>query len=377
MRIAHLIPPGLEYWSGVATAVTQLARALAARGHQVELWHTFDWRPGNKDLTVQPADAGVRLVALPDIHRWWDAGRAVAQVDATRRMDIVHLHSVFLPFNTLAARALRSPFAVSPHGGYDPVSLRRSTGRKTAYRILFERRMLKRAALVCSLTTQEERDTRSMGASGRVVVIPNGVEPFRGEADPRPFRREVGIGPSDLLAVFVGRLDVFHKGLDELLRGLAGAPDWHLALVGPDHRGGRGTLESMACELGVDDRMRFVGPRHRATVHQAMVAADVMAFASRWEGQPMALLEALSVGTPAVVSAAVESAVGVAASGAGWCFPQGGLGAVMQQVAVASPSEHDAKRSAARRLAARHDWSVIARRYESAYAAALDDARPG
>lgn len=375
MRIAHLVPPGLQYWSGVTTALDQLVRALASRGNHVELWHPSDWRPGSEDLTVRLTDAGVRLVALPNIDHWWEAGRAVAHLDAARRTDIVHLHSVFLPFNTLAARALRTPFVVSPHGGYDPVSLRRSAGRKAAYRILFERRMLQRAALVCALTTQEAHAARSMGASGRVVVIPNGVEPFSDEVDPLPLRRELGIEPSELLAVFVGRLDVFHKGLDELLRGLAGAPGWNLALVGPDHRGGRGTLQRLAADLGVDDRVLFVGPRDRATVHQAMVAADVAVFASRWEGQPMALLEALTVGTPAVVSTAVESVVGVAASGAGWCFAHGGLAAVLRQVAVASPSERDARRSAAARLAARHDWTAIAGRYEHAYAAAAGDAR--
>ena len=51
------------------------------------------------------------------------------------------------------------------------------------------------------------------------------------------FRRELQYPREALLAVFVGRLDVHRKGLDVLVRGIADAPAWHLALVGPRFRG--------------------------------------------------------------------------------------------------------------------------------------------
>ena len=202
------------------------------------------------------------------------------------------------------------------------MSLRRSRVRKSFYRVLFERTMLADAALLVALTDVELAQLRDVGATGPYAVIPNGVEAAPDDLDRHAFRRELGISPDVPLAVFVGRLDVHRKGLDVLVRGIADAPAWHVALVGPRFRD-VDRLERIISGLGVGERVHLVGERHGRRLQESVCAADVFTLMSRWEGLPMALLEALSLAKPAVVSPAVDELIGVEAAGAGWAVDEG------------------------------------------------------
>ena len=269
------------------------------------------------------------------------------------------------PAERAAGRRLRVPYVISPHGGYAPASLARSTRRKTAYKYLLERPMLRRAALRVALTDVEARDLDAFGAGRPVAVIPNGVIPAPRDLDGAAFRRELGLGPTDRLLLFVGRLDILHKGLDVLLDGVAEASAWRLAVVGPDVRGGRAWLLARAEALGMLSRLAVVGPRQGRALHEAFAAADCFALTSRWEGLPIALLEALSHGVPAVVSPAVDRLVAVSQAGAGWSVRASELGPALRRL---DDAELARRAAGTRALAARYDWTAIAARYEAAYA---------
>lgn len=285
----------------------------------------------------------------------------------------MHLHGAFNTTNTAVSRALTRPYVFSPHSGYDPVSLRRSRLRKSLYRVLFERRMLDGAAMLVALTDVELGQLRAVGASGPAVVIPNGVEPALDDADGGSFRRELRLSSDVPLAVFIGRLDVHRKGLDVLVRGIADAPGWHAALVGPRFRD-VDRLEAIVPDLGVADRVHVVGERHGRRLREALRAADLFALLSRWEGLPMALLEALASATPAVVSPAVERVVGVEEAGAGWSVGEEDLGPLLRRLQD-ERTELRRRGDAARELSRRYDWDAVAERYETAYARALEGER--
>ena len=367
MRIAQVVPAGAHPYSGVPAVIVQLSAHLARRGHHVEVWLLRPWN--EEELAVHAAalhDAGVLLLSPTVTWR-----RRLATL-ADRDVDVAHLHSVFTPPNALLARRLRVPYVVSPHGGYAPASLARNARRKAVYGYLLERPMLRRAALRVALTEVEARDLGAFGAGEPVAVIPNGVGPAPRNLDGIAFRRELGLGPEDRLLLFVGRLDILHKGLDVLLDGVAEAPPWRLAMVGPDARGGHAWLLGRAEALGVLSRLTVVGPRQGRALHEAFAAADCFALTSRWEGLPISLLEALTHGIPAVVSPMVDRLVGVVAARAGWSGSQEGLGALLRSLSHVTDEEWESRRVSARALASRYDWSSIARRYEAAYAGVLE-----
>lgn len=372
MRIAQVVPRGEQPWSGVLTVIVHLAAALAERGHDVDVWQLHEWEPDAYAEQRRRLDA-VGVTQVPVLAPR-GVGRAAASLADERGIEVVHLHGAFNRSNTAVSRALRHPYVFSPHSGYDPVSLERGRARKFVYRVLFERKMLEHAALLVALTDAELAQLRDVGATGPFAVIPNGVEPAPDDIDRRAFREEIGVPPDALLAVFVGRLDVHRKGLDVLVRGVADAPGWHLAMVGPRFRDVE-RLEAMIAGLGVGDRIHLVGERHGRALHESMGAADVFALMSRWEGLPMALLEALSVATPAVVSPAVGRLVDVETAGAGWIAREGGLGPLLRSLQGERKQELAERGRAAIAQSRRYDWRSVAERYESTYERAVGSGR--
>ena len=367
MRIAQLVPRGEYPWSGILTVIVKLSAALAKRGHAVEVWLLSPWDEAYASQITLLRGAGVPLMPVAFSGGWSQIGTAVARHASGSGAQVVHLHGAFNRTNTATGLRLRTPFVFSPHSGYDPVSLRRSALRKRIYALLFERRMLRRASLLVALTHHEREQLRAFGATGRSVVIPNGVD-RPSKVDGTAFRQRIGVDAATPLAVYVGRIDLYRKGLDRLLEAIAASPEWHLALIGAEERGDLPALRAGIERLGLGRRVTVCGPLSEADVHSALAAARLFTLLSRWEGMPMALLEALSHGTPALVSPEVERLMGVAAERAGWLAPPRSAGHVLTD--LAATDEHTWRRAseAAARLASTYDWNEVAKAYEDAYA---------
>lgn len=140
----------------------------------------------------------------------------------------------------------------------------------------------------------------------KLTVIPNGVDvaKFR-DAQPAD-GASLGLPTGRRYFISIGRLD-HQKGFDWLLpqlpRIFAEWPEYDLLLVGEGTE--RGSLQAQATELGIQDRVHFLG--WRADVPQLLKLADLLLLPSRWEGMPNVLLEAMAAGLP-VVTTNVEGA---------------------------------------------------------------------
>jgi glycosyltransferase involved in cell wall biosynthesis len=367
MRIAHVAPSVGRSASGILTVLGQLTTALARRGHDAELWYDGDWRaPALSAMISTLDDAGVRCRPIATSRRRARLLPTVA-LPAGPAVDVLHVHSVFVPMNAAMTRAWSGPIVVSPHGGFDPVSLRRSFLRKQVYSALYEKNMIRRAATTVALTEVEAEQVRAFAGEVVTAVVPNGVAPCPAGITGTSFRHSVGVPADARLAVFVGRLDVRHKGLDRLVAAAADAPTWRFLLVGPDHRGGHQRLQQMAADLGISARMYLVGQLEPASVAGAYAAADLFVLPSRWEGLPMSLLEALAQGLPSLVSPEVDRLVPVSRSGAGWVSAPSELGATLEAVAKLPTAEWSKVAQAARSLARSYDWDDVAAAYEAVY----------
>jgi glycosyltransferase involved in cell wall biosynthesis len=371
MRIVQLVPRGDRPWSGTLTVIVNLAASLAGLGHDVEVWHLGDWSHSDFDAhAAMLTDSGVTRREFHPGDGLRRSTETIAREALSEDIQIVHLHGAFNTTNAAVARALATPFVFSPHSGYDPTSLERSKFKKRAYKRVFEMPMLRRAALVVALTEHELQDVMAYGARSPCVVIPNGVAPAPA-VDRGAFRKSIDVDDDERLALFVGRLDVARKGLDVLLAGVQSAPSWHLALVGPDERDGLRRIRAEIASRRLGHRVHLCGPRFGLRLDEALASCDVFVLLSRWEGMPMALLEALSHGKPALVSPAVERCVPVADNGAGRVASPTEVGRVLEGFAGLDDGSTDAFSRAARRLASGYEWPVVARRYAEAYGSAV------
>jgi len=104
--------------------------------------------------------------------------------------------------------------------------------------------------------------------------------------------------------VTVGSLEQAYKGVDVLLRALAqlkGGDDLAIELTVIGDGRVRTGLEELARSLGIDEQVRFAGSLPgSAAVREVVLGADLFVLASRTEGLPRALIEAMAQGLPSI-----------------------------------------------------------------------------
>jgi glycosyltransferase involved in cell wall biosynthesis len=130
------------------------------------------------------------------------------------------------------------------------------------------------------------------------VVIPNAVPPSSTHRDRAATRAALGVSADVPVALCLARMEP-QKRHDVLLDAWArldGQPVLWLAGDGSL----RGELERRCAELGIEDRVRFLGDRSDGP--DLLAAADVTVLTSDWEGMPIAVLESLAAGRPVVAT---------------------------------------------------------------------------
>jgi glycosyltransferase involved in cell wall biosynthesis len=138
-------------------------------------------------------------------------------------------------------------------------------------------------------------------AASMIRVIPNGLEDQSSALSREEARRRLNVPPDSFVVGSVGRLHPL-KGIADLLRAAgivrASVPGLHVVVVGdgPDQP----RLSELTREMNLADMVTMTGAR--SDVADILPAFDVFAMPSYGEGLPIALLEAMRAGIPAVVT---------------------------------------------------------------------------
>jgi len=136
---------------------------------------------------------------------------------------------------------------------------------------------------------------------GRVIVVPNGIEKGRYATCSRSeARSRLGVRGDPRLVLCVSNL-VPVKGVDILVRAFSQVPNEVLLVVIGDGDE-RERLRRLIEELGLGHRVRLVGAKPPEEIPLWMSASDLVVLASRAEGHPNVVLEALASGRPVVAT---------------------------------------------------------------------------
>lgn len=276
---------------GIEVLLDQLLPALRDRGHEMTLLTSaivsdqaeVSHRHGITSHRTQLHVALTRRdLALLSRER-----QRVQRLIIDVRPDLIHAHDIGPNLWAVVKAAPAAPIITTLHIGYQSAGIGSAVVAAELLRANAWVTGVSRAAV-------DEALTMEPSLKDRTSVIENGV-PI-----PPPSGRSVV--PGRILCV--GRL-VPQKGFDSVIRALALVarrhPDAHLVFAGEGAE--RGMLESLTAELELVDRVTFLGAVIHADIDGLLAEAQIVALPSRWEGQPIAALEAAAAGRPLVSSA--------------------------------------------------------------------------
>ncbi|HEX2021083.1 MAG TPA: glycosyltransferase family 4 protein, partial [Candidatus Thermoplasmatota archaeon] len=270
---------------GVSKNVHHLREALAARGVDV----------ADDSPRVAVGDMNSKLVYLKQ------GLRAYAKVRAALRdpeVDVVHYHVSIPGMAAWAALARASTRSRKPmvlhmwNPWFDPRDVHVDAGREASYHRVFNAPITTTPFLGAfdRVVVSSEYQRRQLEAQGRpdVDVVSNGVDldayvPAPTAATPRNARRELGLPTDRTLLLYYGHLTPW-KGVRVLVEALPkafeGNPDAHLVVARTHYGSEERALRARLHELGLLDRVTFLGVCDVPLLLQAVDAGVVPAAAA-------------------------------------------------------------------------------------------------
>jgi glycosyltransferase involved in cell wall biosynthesis len=378
----------LDIWShieprfgGVGPAASSLATAVERcsgnRGHQIAICEHFE------EKRADGIDPRVQKIDNPPIRGWADLQLTKTLRHAVTAADICHVHGLWVP-HSLAVRRLadqlKKPLVSSVHGMLEIWEMNNKRLKKSLYSRLLERPSLARSLCLRALSEREVGDYRRFGARRPIAVVPNGINAIE-RVNTSDFLEEFPELAGKSIILFLGR--VHHKkGILNLLQAWQSVArhhsDAHLVIAGPEYVGTLTRARQIIAELNLERTVTIMGVISGHTKLAALSAARYFCLPSYSEGFSVAVLEALSIGLPTVVTSECNIP-SVSTSGAG--VSTSNDPAVLAETLISclsvSSREWQDMSLAARRLArSEFDWNVTGKTMNSVYEWLLGGNRP-
>ncbi|MGE0553306.1 MAG: glycosyltransferase family 4 protein [Gemmatimonadales bacterium] len=295
------------YWpmvSGVSLTLTKTVEALLAAGHQVWVYAPrYPLPDGAHPRDEVHGVSGKPLFLSPEVRWGRPSFPGIAGELEVFAPDVIHLATEWAmgSVGRRVARTLGVPVVASAHTDYERYADRYRLGWATAPGWSYLRWFYRAAHVVLAPTERYRRRlvARRVGPTG---IWGRGVDPIAFHPGRRSegYRRQLGLGPDDLLVAAVGRLAP-EKGLEELLDAWARIaprhPTAHLALTGS------GTLEPRIRRRGLP-RLHLTGVRRDRALAEAYASADCFVMPSATETFGNVTLEAMASGLPVLAARA-------------------------------------------------------------------------
>lgn len=343
VKICQVTPRYAPHTGGVETQVQEVSERLVDRGHEV----TIETAGRTRDLPRRERRNGVTVRR----HYGFSPNEAfhfapqLADPRLWKEYDVIHVHNVHALSFSCAVFSSRVPtVATTYYHGHSASGFRDRL--LDAYRPIL-RRALKRVDEVVSVSQWERRQVRSdLGVDSS--VIPLGVETERFETANPPDRDRPYL-------LCVARLEGY-KGVQHVISALPELQEYDLLVAGDGPY--RDTLKELAVEVGVDDRVEFLGNISHDRLPAYYAGASIHISLSTFESFGLTVAESLASGTPCVLRSATALQ--------DWC----GRGDVecIEEVGIDSVSK--AIRTAIGRevpVEAVPSWEDVTDEYEAAY----------
>lgn len=279
--------------------------------------------------------------------------------------DIVHTHNTACQLYVPLAAAINRSSVVLVTTEHNTTNRRRSL---RWFKRIDKWMYNKYNAIIC-ISGQTAKNLKNyIGDSAKIKTIYNGVDIAR-------FLK--GFTDVSKKSIYVvSMIAAFRKQKDHetLLRAMSRLPiNYRLQLVGRDFDNRIPALKDLCVELGIEDRVDFMGPR--SDVPEIMGGSDVVVLSSHWEGFGLAAVEAMASGRPLIASdvGGLRDVVG----GAGVLFPHGDDEVLAEKIQYLCehPDEYREVAKRCQEKAKQYDISLMAEKYLDLYKKLYEDSQ--
>jgi D-inositol-3-phosphate glycosyltransferase len=309
--------------------------------------------------------------------------------------DIIHSHYWM---SGMAARHLKSAWQVPFVHMFHTLGMMKNriaaseAEMEGSYRADGEMDVLQNADQIIAATAAEQSQLEFLyhAESRKLTIIPPGVDTEHFYPIPSDEAKAViGIPPDAHMLLYVGRIEPL-KGVDNLIRAIArltdagipfGCPHYCLSIIGgepdaspQDMNSEMMRLQSLCQELGLDDRIVFLGRRSQDSLPNYYSAAEVVVMPSHYESFGMVALEAMACGIPVVASQVGGLAYLVKDGVTGYVVPDGDVEALSDclMALLTNPEMRQQMAKQAAEDALNYTWEKISSRVLDLYENTLE-----
>ena len=214
--------------------------------------------------------------------------------------DIVVFHGIFYKQVILFSYLLRKkhiPYLIELHGAQSKENNKKSHLKKKLINLVFLNHVIRKAKGLIYLNKQEQENSTVNHLAKKIFIIPNGCEPTSSVALHHPKEKKKFL--------YLSRINRVHKGLDYLIPAVKEAAkegcNLHLSIYGRESS--PEDLEWLKNEIqGCEGVIDFYGTVYGKEKEDAFINSDFFILTSRYEGFPIAILEAWSYGLPCIIT---------------------------------------------------------------------------
>jgi glycosyltransferase involved in cell wall biosynthesis len=299
MEIIHLIlgKANPNRMNGVNKVVYQLVTHQVKKGKRASVWGI------TKDLSHNYGERNFETKLFQQHKNLFkiDSKLKDALNSLKENNVIIHFHGGWVPIYFSLAKFLKKhkiTFVLTPHGAYNVIAMQRSGFTKKIYFNLFESTVIKNSKYIHSLGQSEvDGYLKLCNQKDKSKLIPYGFD--------YQIRKRVENQQEKFIIGFVGRIDVYTKGLDLLLDAFktfsSKNPSSELWIIGDGAERKELAEKYKSCSSII-----FLGSKYEKEKDDLIAQMHLFAHPSRNEGLPTAVIEAATFYVPSIVTYATN-----------------------------------------------------------------------